>query len=201
MILKIPEEDLIGAVSEQVTAADLTERFDCDAEAIDLAMAPLVQAGKVRAVSITGPFGVVGGYVAIPPPLSPPASPVRRIARGQRVQMAVSFLRAHPDNRATEDEMRQALGLHPMDPPFSWLASGVHDGRLAFCGRFWTLGPRSQPKIDSANVADKLLARAAAALRCGRFSDGTVEIQRGGKVIAVLTKDEADILAEFLREA
>lgn len=55
-----------------------------------------------------------------------------------------------------------------------------------------TPAPVAEPVVD---VAEPPVARP---LRCGVWSDGVVELQRGSLPIALLSKDEADFMAAFL---
>lgn len=121
------------------------------------------------------------------------AKPRAQSMRGKRIEMAVSFLRAHPEHRASDDDMRKALGLHPLDPPQSWLASGINDGKLEFDGATWTLGPRS---INSAKIADRLIR---AALYFIPRLDGSLDLTRGGKVVARLTPNEVALAARYFK--
>lgn len=120
------------------------------------------------------------------------AKPRAQSMRGKRIEMAVSFLRAHPEHRARDDDMRKALGLHPLDPPQSWLASGINDGKLEFDGATWTLGPRS---TDSAKIADRLIGSLLFIPRL----DGSLVLSRGEKVVARLTPREVELAEQYFK--
>jgi hypothetical protein len=119
---------------------------------------------------------------------------------------AIAFLRengGHADNIA----LRNALGLGTNKSPISYLRAAVGDGRLRRAGNDWVIGDngagarRYQALAGSAPSAGEPASPAAPAFRCARWSDGAVELQRGGETIAVLMPDEQGVVMALLASA
>lgn len=179
---------------------------------------------------------------------SEPQAGPGRITRALR---ATTYLATTPGNRATNEQIRDAIGLGPGDSPSPYLRDALKDGRLKRDGSDWVLGetvkapfvdkfrPAADPAprveqpaasgplaptsvvaaapsetIKSTVVGDVFVsARGDAALRtavaaiaavvspafrCGIWSDGILELQRGGQVVATLTREECAQVVEFL---
>jgi hypothetical protein len=132
-------------------------------------------------------------------PIATGALPPDQAARPlSRATVVVDFIRAN--GSATQEQVRDLLKLKPKEQPTSVLSSAVKTRRLVKQGNLWTLGTnvsemRSAPAAKS---PAKALIPAPAGFRCGCWSDGDVELQRGGQQLAVLTMDECRVIARMV---
>ncbi len=123
---------------------------------------------------------------------------------------------------ATDDQLRAAVGLKSTQYPSSYLSHAQKVGRITRRGVKWipadgrapALPPKStnvpsflaetKPAVPTVKpkevpiVPPEKVSASAQPLRCGIWSDGVVELQRGGSPIAFLSQDEADFMAAFL---
>jgi hypothetical protein len=109
----------------------------------------------------------------------------------------------------SNDQMRVAIGLRVNQFPVNFLRRALEDGRLARDGGNWVLGPALTDKGKPAQVDPRkpkagvvlpasspaptssiALATVPAGFRCAVWSDGILELQRGGVTFACLTPDE-----------
>lgn len=131
-----------------------------------------------------------------------------RRGAGSRLERAVDFITAN--GKATNDQLRALLDMKSFEYPSTVLRSAINDGRVARDGEDWVKGTGQPPEKQRPPYARKpaappSLARPPAAapvqpvqdtgLRCGIWSDGMIELQRGAKTICILNKDEAQFLA------
>lgn len=137
-----------------------------------------------------------------------PAAPKIRARRADPLMSyadrAIALIRA-AGGRANNEELRKNLGLGPGAAPSSYLRAAVLSERLARDGRDWVLGVRADApaRYSPGKTAPRAIpvpaaAPAAAAFRCARWSDGVLELQRGGETIATLVPAEQDAVVALL---
>jgi hypothetical protein len=157
------------------------------------------------------------------PPAPQVAEPDEHETKGDRV---VDFIKRQPNRRATNNQLREVLGLGAGQFPAAHLNECIKTGRLARHGDNWILGPGASLDEDrsglppvpdgqdkgieipvftakKANVDDIVTVQIVAApqsgaqFRIGDWSDGTIELQRNGVRVASLTKEEFDQVGRF----
>lgn len=147
-----------------------------------------------------------------------------RVAGG-RTERAVAFILAR--GRATDAELRVELGLKESEYPSTCLSMPAMQGRVVREGRDWLPGtgvppksitrqpafggalalPNSTPVAARPSPASRAAPKvqtvrsdAPGAFRCALWSDGVVELQRGGVRLAELKPEEAQAVANLVLE-
>lgn len=137
---------------------------------------------------------------------------------GKKAQLAIDFIAKQ--ERATDVQLAEVMGLREGDPPEAWLREALKFGVVARDGANWILGARPVPPVEVPRAPEAVKPAPAplsipvlstheprtpratptppASFRCGVWSDGLLELQRDGKVIAALSPDEYAQVAEFL---
>ena len=134
----------------------------------------------------------------------PVPAPAEKGAALGRTERAVAFIVAR--GRATNDELRAELGLRPNEYPSTWLSMPFQQGHVVRDGRVWLPGTGVPPKTIAhrqACATPKTPATPSdtpAAFRCALWSDGMVELQRGGVRVAELKPEEAQAIANLVRD-
>lgn len=162
---------------------------------------------------------------AMPAPAPAPAAQAKQAAAKSKVQLAIDCLTKL--GSATDDQLRDAMGLLPRTYVPPYLASAVKSGKVARDGDRWKLGTgkaeaapkvvesaapiktavvnevfvssRDAAKLDAA--VDAIAPPAAPAPskhRCAIWSDGTYELQTDGERVAVLTHEQAVAFVTFI---
>lgn len=137
---------------------------------------------------------------------------------GTKIDRAIACVREH--GIVTSGQLRVSIGLSKGQHPSSYLGPALRDGRLARDGDNWILGPTLAPKAEVDPVTlpaptprvgiprftDPIRAPEVAALpvatsfRCAIWSDGVLELQRGGATIACLSAVERGELMSLLAQ-
>jgi hypothetical protein len=125
-----------------------------------------------------------------------PARPYDRSA----TQKAIDYLAQHGPSKASD--LRQPMGLSSRQYPMNSLRATILAGRIVRHGDILSLPGAALPAAESAAVAPAQplteIAPAGsppAAFRFARWSDGSIELHRGGKVVMTLTPAECVQLA------
>lgn len=155
---------------------------------------------------------------AVAPPTSPQPGPSM-----SKVQLSLACITKL--GSATDDQLRDAMGLLPKAYVGAYLASAVKSGKVVREGDRWKLGPGkveakaldSVEKVGNIIVATKdaspipqtvvdaiaaapltLPAPAASSHRCAIWSDGTYELETDGVRVALLSHDQAVAFVSFI---
>jgi hypothetical protein len=134
----------------------------------------------------------------------PAPAPAEKGAALGRTERAVAFIVAR--GRATNDELRAELGLRPNEYPSTWLSMPFQQGHVVRDGRVWLPGAGVPPKTIARRQAcattkpPAMPADAPLAFRCAVWSDGVIELQRGGVRVAELLPEEARAIAGLVRD-
>ncbi|NYE62221.1 hypothetical protein FHW58_003436 [Duganella sp. 1224] len=137
---------------------------------------------------------------------------------GSRLDRALAYLRAN--GKATNDQLRDVMGMRSFEYPSTALRAAVNDGRVARDGDDWIVGtgqpatkqrrassPAPRPAAGADRPAEAAraaapeapVAPAAAGLRCAVWSDGVIELQRDAKTICTMSRDEALFIAAYIK--
>lgn len=126
-------------------------------------------------------------------------------------ELALAYLRKF--QRASSAELRAAMGLDGKQYPQAYLTASLKNGEIVKTVRGWELGnckraaivpvERNLPQAEAAIPASPApgsitLIQTNRALRCAIWSHGTVELHADSQLIAVLTRDQADFIADFI---
>jgi hypothetical protein len=111
------------------------------------------------------------------------ATPIPRQTKGE---IAAAFIRAQPDQRASNAQLREVLGMDADQHPSGYLGSAIKHGRLARDGDAWVLGANipvvreTKPvePVDATLTVDKLwnAAKQPATITVPSFLRGPVEM-------------------------
>lgn len=139
------------------------------------------------------------------------------------VHRAIEHLKAC--GSASDADLRAVMGLRAGQYPSSYLGTAVKHGLVNKDGKDWKPGPGKPvqpPKPFSVGKGTPLPKPAAVApapsatpkpeadpvvaapplvpaFRCGLWSDGVIELQRGGRTVIEMTLAESETLADFLK--
>jgi hypothetical protein len=211
------------AVGDMVSASAISPK---GAPTIMYSLSNSFKKSKDYHVSVTVLDALPVPCAAPEPVVAPPAKGVaaNRVAGG-RTERAVAFILER--GRATDAELRAELGLKPSEYPSTCLSMPAMQGRVVREGRDWLPGtgippksitrqpafggalalPNSTPVAARPSPAFRAAAKASpapsdapAAFRCALWSDGVVELQRGGVRLAELRPDEAQAVADLVRD-
>lgn len=137
---------------------------------------------------------------------------------GSRLDRALAYICAN--GTATNDQLRDVMGMKSFEYPSTVLRAALNDGRVARHGEDWIIGtgqpvtkqrrassPGPRPAAgadqptDAARAAapEAPVAPATAGLRCALWSDGVIELQRDAKTICTLNRDEALFIAAHVK--
>lgn len=130
-----------------------------------------------------------------------------------QVNRAIEFVRRN--GVATTEQLHNAMGLADGQYVSRYLGAAVRTGKLSKDGRDYMLGhgapraakPARAPKpkmhvVPPVPAADEFIEvpepqPMAPDLRCAVWSDGVVELQRGGVPVVAMSEAEADFIAAF----
>jgi hypothetical protein len=209
---------------EAMSAVQVANAFDVDQVDARDALNALVGVGDMVSASAVSPKGAptllyslsdrfkkskdyrkaadVRGVPALAPASSSGQAPAEKGAPPGRAERAVAFILAR--GRATNDELRAELGLRPNEYPSTWLSMPFQQGHVVRDGRIRLPGAGVPPKTIARRQASVNAASAASdaalAFRCAVWSDGMIELQRGGVRLAELRPDEARAVADLVRD-
>lgn len=168
------------------------------------------------------PPPVVTTPAPAPAPAPPRTETVQQDApRITKVQLAIDCITRLEG--ATDDQLRDAMGLPPKAYPGTYLAPAVKNGRVVRDGDRWKLGPgkvEAAPnvpdgveKVENIVVATKdasptpraVIATtaptpAAPRHRCAIWSDGTYELETDGIRAAILSHDQVVAFCTFIEK-
>lgn len=150
--------------------------------------------------------------VAARPAPAPVATPVFIPAdqpTSSRAERGIAYITKHL--RATQDDLRKAMGLSKAQYPAAFLSAAIRSGKLHKDGDIWKLGAAPLDSVvevgniavastDSSPIPAAVVHAIAAApvFRCGLWSDGMLELQRNGSTVAVLEQQEGEQLVGFV---
>lgn len=131
-------------------------------------------------------------------PASKQSAPLATGAKSPpRWEVVAEYIHANgPVNAA---KVRELLNLKAGEHASTVLASATRLGRLIKVGDAWQLG-RSVDDLAVAplpGASAQHSAQPGGAFRCGRWSDGAVELQRGGQQLTVLSESECRVIAQM----
>jgi hypothetical protein len=132
-----------------------------------------------------------------------------------KIDRAIAFIAAH--DGATDGQLHGVMGLPHGRTVSSSLRTAITDGRLARDGARWIVGPGNDGIKPAAKAA--LAAKPAPValimagpvpyigampapdpFRCALWSDGSIELQRSGQTLALLTTIEQTTLLQLMRQ-
>lgn len=157
------------------------------------------------------------------PTESPTAAPATEPPCAGRSERAIAHIVGN--GSATDQALREVMGIRPEEYPSSYLSHAVRAGRVMKKGSLWVPGngapvepdrappfgsrlnlPGSTPKPTAA-PARKAAPQApepaavqpiAPTFRCGLWSDGVLELQRNGVTVATLEPTESKVMLNFI---
>jgi hypothetical protein len=140
----------------------IADAIDCDIDEVNTVLRELVQSTQLLAEKVEAPNGLkdIGysinpaylGWTTGAPAASNPNSSWRAPGKGveqaeaagrTKVQMAIDYLTAH--DTATDDQLRDAMGLETKYTPSQYLGPAVKSGRITRDGKNWRLGTGVKP--------------------------------------------------------
>jgi len=154
---------LIGA-NPGIRTVQIADQVNCEIDLVEASIEKELASGAIVKRSVLAPNNrkATGFWMASVAPLEElPAELVAELSRkGQaevlqaqeapqkpktRVQIAIDFIAAQPNQIATGSELHRAMGLKPTETPSSFLQGALSDRRLLKEGKFWTIGDGIKP--------------------------------------------------------
>jgi hypothetical protein len=138
-------------------------------------------------------------FVPAERPAKPAPVPKAELTHADRV---IDYIRAN-GGRTTSLQLCEFLGLKPRHYPSNYLRGAVHAGRLIKKGNYWTLGaneirdvqvspaPLPAPMPEPTNESEPELA-------CALWSNGDLQVNRNGAILAIFRDAEVQQIAAFL---
>lgn len=127
--------------------------------------------------------------IASPPPAT--------IESGRtKVDILMDFIRSQPDQAATDDQLRQVIGLRKDQHPSTFLSTQRRRGEIHKDIDMWRLGPRKT--IGSAAAPEAPVIDPDADFRCALWSDGELQLARGDQIALRLSAAEVGHLRNYL---
>lgn len=202
-----------------VRSVEIADELDMDVEQVHRLLVDEIGAGTIVVKQLTAPGGkalnsyhfspqaqsatapvalaalAIGTASATPVTVSasaekqaPETAWERRASPKMRTELAIDYLRTCGAAGARSQELAAAMGLRADQSPSNFLRTARERGQVIAADGRWRI-------VESAVAHSPAKAPAipepgAAAFRCAIWSDGFVELQRGGQRIAVLTSDE-----------
>jgi len=148
-------------------------------------------------------------------PLAPAAAESSTtLAGANRAEIGVAFILKH--GSVPDADLRDAMGIRKGQYPSAWLTAAIKNGLVNKDGKNWTPGPgQPLPPASQFNLAGSTpgarnaptqipapapapAPAAPAGFRIGCWSDGAVEMQRGGVTVLELTEAEHQLAHRFM---
>lgn len=173
------------------------------------------------AISVSAPASPAPASAVSGPGAILPAAP----ANLTKVELAINCVRANA-GRATSAQLHQAMGLRSSQHPTNFLAAPLNNGRLVRDNGFWCTGSGTKAQAKPASAAASIAPPAPAAkpdlpfaqtesikqevkeeaaqatadarFACALWSDCTLQLTRGGVVLAALNAAETQQLLVYL---
>lgn len=158
---------LIGA-NPGIRTVQIADKVNCEIDLVEGSIEKELASGAIVKRSVLAPNNrkATGFWMAsVAPAEDLPAELVSELSKkGQaevlraqeaaakpktRVQMAIDFITAQPNQIATGAELHRAMGLKPNETPSSFLQGPLSDRRLLKDGKFWTIGDGIKPAPQS----------------------------------------------------
>lgn len=127
--------------------------------------------------------------------LPAPAAPAAPAAK-TKVELLMDYIRNKPDQAATDDELREVIGLRKDQHPSTFLSTQRRNGQIHKDIDVWRLGARktiTSPLAPQAPVIDQ-----DAEFRCALWSDGELQLARGEQIAMRLSAAEVAQLRNYL---
>jgi hypothetical protein len=151
--------------------------------------APKVEKGEAKV-----PESVPETPASSPPPLVASAAPAAPAAK-TKVEILMDYIRNKPDQTATDDELREVIGLRKDQHPSTFLSTQRRRGEIHKDIDVWRLGARktiAQPAVHVPTIDQD------AEFRCALWSDGELQLARGEQIALRLTATEVAQLCNYL---
>ena len=142
---------LIGA-NPGIRTVQIADKVNCEIDLVEASIEEELASGAIVKRSVLAPNNrkATGFWMASVAPAEDLS--LQEAAKPKtRVQMAIDFIAAQPNQIATGAELHRAMGLKPNETPSSFLQGPLSDRRLLKDGKFWTIGdgikPAPQPVV------------------------------------------------------
>lgn len=135
-------ERAIALIGERgtVTAAELHAHLGLAGnDLVSSELAPALADGRLFK---NGKFWSLLGNESAPPSALPPAPVVAATTsvRPTKIELVIRLIQGQANKSATNDQVREVLGLKHFEAPSSYLAGGIKTGKLARDGKDWIIG-------------------------------------------------------------
>jgi len=140
---------LIGA-NPGIRTVQIADQVNCEIDLVEASIEKELARGAIVKRSVIAPNNrkATGFWMASVAPAED--IPPQEAAKPKtRVQVAIDFIAAQPNQIATGAELHRAMGLKPTETPSSFLQGPLSDGRLLKDGKFWTIGDGIKPVPQS----------------------------------------------------
>lgn len=129
------------------------------------------------------------------PPLVEPVAPAAPAAK-TKVELLMDYIRNKPDQTATDDELREVIGLRKDQHPSTFLSTQRRRGEIHKDIDVWRLGARKTIAIQSTPPVPVIDQDAE--FRCALWSDGELQLARGAQIAMRLSAAEVAQLRNYL---